>query len=346
MFTSRKNPIRQTAMIISASRRTDISAFYSQWFMQRIRAGFFYRVNPFNSNQLSGFSLKPEDVNAICFWSKNPEPLTQYLDELEQRGFNYYFQFTLNPYGPEFEPHLPPLDQRIATFRELARRITPQRVVWRYDPVILTSVTPISWHLEQAEQLAGQLAGATCRMMFSFYDYYGKGQGRLEKALHDSAIRLEDITAPEKRAELHRLVSGFKRIAERYQLQIVTCCEDLDLSHFGIAHGACIDGDLIREQFGSVIAFNKDKNQRRACGCVESVDMGSYNSCRFRCRYCYANFNPGILESNCRRHDPESPLLLGGHQGELEIRRSLRRDRNNRGNCSQPLLFDGEAERE
>lgn len=333
-------------MIISASRRTDIPAFYSQWFMQRIRAGFFYRVNPFNSNQLSGFSLKAEDVDAICFWSKNPEPLIQHLDELEQRGFNYYFQFTLNPYGPEFEPHLPALDQRIATLRELARRITPQRVIWRYDPVILTSVTPISWHLEQAEQLAGQLAGSTCRLMFSFYDHYGKGQGRLGKALHDSAISLEDITAPEKRAELQQLVSGFKGIAEHYHLQLFTCSEELNLSSFGVAHGACIDGSLIRELFGSVSAFNKDKNQRPACGCVESVDMGSYNSCRFRCRYCYANFNPGIIESNCRRHDPQSPLLLGNYQGRLEIRTTLQRPRRSSSAGNLQLPFDGEAERE
>jgi hypothetical protein len=158
-------------MIISASRRTDIPAFYSDWFMNRVREGYFYRVNPFNSNQISGFSLKPEDVDAICFWTKNPRPLKQHLDELDERGLNYYFQFTLNPYDQTFEPHVPSLEERIATFQELAGHIGPQRVVWRYDPVILSSDTPVPWHQEQVEQIAAQLKSATRRMVFSFCDF-------------------------------------------------------------------------------------------------------------------------------------------------------------------------------
>jgi len=124
-------------MIISASRRTDIPAFYADWFMTRIREGFFHRVNPFNSKQVSAFSLKPEHLDAICFWTKNPKPLLQHLDELDQQGYNYYFQFTLNPYNKTFEPHVPALEERIATFKELAGRIGSERVVWRYDPIIL-----------------------------------------------------------------------------------------------------------------------------------------------------------------------------------------------------------------
>lgn len=325
-------------MIISASRRTDIPAFYADWFMKRVRDGYFYRVNPFNSKQVSGFSLKPEDVDAICFWTKNPRPLIKHLDELDQRGLNYYFQFTLNPYNTTFEPNVPPLQERIETMVELASRIGPERVVWRYDPVILSSISPVGWHLEQAERIAGLLKEATRRLVFSFYDYYGKGQGRLNKALTGTGIKLEDITAPEQGEALDQVAWGFKAIADRYTLQIFSCSEDVELAAFGIQHGACIDSVLIRELFGVNATSNKDKNQRDACNCVESADMGIYNSCRFRCSYCYANFNERMIEGNCRKHYPDSPSLLYEYDGEIEIRTRSYPKKKSRKGCPLDLL--------
>jgi len=311
-------------MIISASRRSDIPAFYADWFMTRVREGFFHRVNPFNSKQISGFSLKPEDVDAVCFWSKNPRPMIKDLDELDRRGLNYYFQFTLNPYDKIFEPDLPPLQERIETMQELAARIGPERVIWRYDPVVLTSVTPVFWHLEMAERLAGELGNATRRLMFSFYDFYGKGRGRLHKHLSESGIRLDDITAAGHRAELEELAFGFKNMADRHALQIFTCSEDVGLERIGIKQGACIDGALIRQLFGVNATSKKDKNQRAACNCVESAEMGIYNSCRFNCAYCYANFNRSFTPGNGACHDPDSPMLLGRYEGKIEIRTSLK----------------------
>jgi len=310
-------------MIISASRRTDIPAFYPGWFMNRVREGYFYRVNPFNSRQVSGFSLKPGDVDAICFWTKNPRPLIKSLDELDGRGLNYYFQFTLNPYDRTLEPHMPPLQERIETMMELAGRIGPERVVWRYDPIILSSATPVAWHLEQAGRMAGQLKGATRRLMFSFCDFYGKGQGRLSRALQGTGIKLDDITAPEHCKELEQTAQGFKGIADSHGLEIFSCCEEVDMASIGIGHGACIDGELIRKLFGIASSHRKDRNQRSTCNCVQSVDMGSYNSCRFRCAYCYANFNEGMIESNRRKHFPDSPALLGRYEGQIEIRTSV-----------------------
>lgn len=312
-------------MIISASRRTDIPAIYSDWFMNRVRDGFFHRVNPFNSNQVSGFSLKPEDVDAICFWTKNPRPLMKHLDELDERGLKYYFQFTLNPYDKTLEPNVPSLQERISTMIELAGRIGAERVVWRYDPVILSSVTPVAWHLEQTEQISSQLKNAANRLVFSFYDFYGKGQGRLNKALQGTGIKLEDITASDHRDVLEQIARGFKDVASRYDLQIFSCSEDIDLDSIGIQHGACIDGTLISKLTGSDAVSSKDKNQRESCGCVESADMGMYNTCHFRCAYCYANFNEGMIENNCRKHYPESPSLLGRYEGHVEIQTSLTR---------------------
>jgi DNA repair photolyase len=312
-------------MIISASRRTDIPAFYADWFMKRVREGYFYRVNPFNSRQVSGFSLKPEDVDAICFWTKNPRPLMKYLDELDGRGLNYYFQFTLNTYDRIFEPKVPPLQERIETMIELAGRIGPEQVVWRFDPIILSSVTPVAWHLEQAEQIASRLKNAARRLVFSFYDFYGKGQGRLNKALQGTGITLEDITSFEQKDALFQVARGFKDIADRHGLQIFSCSEDIDLTAIGIQHGACIDGKLISELFGVNATSGKDKNQRASCGCVESADMGIYNTCHFRCAYCYANFNEGMIENNRRKHYPDSPSLLERCEVDIEIKTTLTR---------------------
>ena len=324
-------------MIISASRRTDIPAFYSDWFMSRVREGFFHRVNPFNSNQVSGFSLKPEGVDAICFWTKNPRPLMKHLDELDELGLNYYFQFTLNPYNKTFEPNVPSLQERINTMIELAGRIGSERVVWRYDPVILSTITPVAWHLVQAEQITRQLKESTRRLVFSFYDFYGKGQGRLDKALQGTGITLYDITALEHKDSLEQMARGFKEIADRQGLQIFSCSEDIDFNSIGIQHGACIDGALIAELFGTAAVSAKDKNQRESCGCVESADMGIYNTCHFRCAYCYANFNEGIIDANCLKHYPNSPSLLGRREGQVEIQASLHK-RKKCGGCQQNLF--------
>jgi len=310
-------------LIISASRRTDIPAFYADWFMNRIREGYFCRVNPFNSRQVTGFSLKPADVDAICFWTKHPRPLMQHLDELDSLGLNYFFQFTLNPYDNRLEPNLPPLGERIAAFIELATRVGPERVIWRYDPVFLSNITTVDWHLGQAARTADRLQEATRRFVFSFCDFYGKGKGRLHRGLQGSGIGPEDITATENRRELERLARGFREIADRYGLEIFTCSEEADLGAFGIEHGACIDGELVGKLFGGKPSAEKDKYQRKTCNCVESVDMGAYNSCGFSCAYCYANFNEGMIESNRRKHYPDSPTLLGRHEGKIEIRRSL-----------------------
>jgi DNA repair photolyase len=321
-------------MIISASRRTDIPAFYTDWFMNRVREGFFYRVNPFNSRQVTGFSLKPEHVDAICFWTKNPRPLMPHLEELDRRGLNYFFQFTLNPYDATFEPLVPPLVERLAAFRELAGLIGPERVIWRYDPVILTGVTPIEWHLEHADLIARQLQDATQRLMFSFYDFYGSGEGRLDKVLRKNGIELHDITAPGHKDALEQIAKGFKDITERYDMGLYSCCEETDLAEFGIPHGACIDSDLLSRLFG-IGAVAKDRNQRAGCNCAESVDMGSYNSCPFRCSYCYANFNERMIEKNRRNHDPNSPALVGRYEGTVDVQTGLKLRRS----TSQQPLF-------
>lgn len=274
--------------IISASRRSDIPAFHAEWFMGRIREGVFDRINPFNPGQTSRVSLAPEDLDAIVLWSKNPRPLLPHLDELDSRGYRYYFQFTLNPYDGIFEPGLPPLEERIDTFRELAGRVGKARVIWRYDPIILSPVTSVEWHLERAGELASALSGGTERLVISFLDFYGKVGKRLEKLRLESGIKCTDIAAPELRGELERLAAGLGAIAAADGLRIFTCSEEADLAGFGLDHGSCIDGDLIRELWGGEGRFRRDRHQRPACRCAASVDMGRYDSCGYGCVYCYA----------------------------------------------------------
>jgi len=274
--------------IISASRRCDIPAFFSDRFMERIRDGYFLRINPFNPRQTKRISLAPEEVEAIVFWSKNPRPLIPHLNELDSRGHRYYFQFTLNPYGPDFEPGLPTLRERIDTFCELAERVGPRRVVWRYDPVILSSATPVDWHLESAEELAAALRGRAERLVISFLDFYGKAGRRLETLRRSRGIACCDITLPGMESQLELLAAGIGTIGASYGLSVFSCAEEVALERFGIGHGSCIDGNFIKDLWGGEGRFRRDKSQRPACRCAESADMGVYDSCGYGCLYCYA----------------------------------------------------------
>lgn len=274
--------------IISASRRSDIPAFFPDWFMTRVREGWFERVNPYNPRQRSRVSLAPEAVTAIVFWSKNPRPLLSHLDELERRGYRFYVQYTLNPYDGRFEPGLPTLAERLDTFHALAALLGPERVIWRYDPIILSSVTPVSWHLEQAGVLADLLREKTRRLTISFLDRYGSVERRLALLARNKGISCRDLAAPENRGALEELAAGLGRIGGAHGLEVMTCCEEMDLERFGIGHGSCIDGELIRALVGGKGTFPRDRNQRPCCRCAASVDLGWYGSCGYGCVYCYA----------------------------------------------------------
>lgn len=302
--------------IISASRRTDIPAFYAPWFMERVRQGFFHRVNPFNARQVKAISLKPHDVDAIVFWTKNPKPLLPFLAELDDRGLNYYFQFTLNPYEKPFEPHVPPLGERIDTFRALADMIGPQRVVWRYDPLILSSRTPLEYHRERYGRISAELRGATKRVMFSFLDFYGKAQGRLATLEREEGLSIHDIRGEGCREGRRELLVEMRSHAAENGMELYSCAEGEDLEEIGIGHGHCIDAGLLRELFGGSGRFSKDRYQRMECGCVESVDMGVYNSCPFQCSYCYANASPKMIATNLKKHNPKGSALLGDYPPE------------------------------
>ncbi len=284
-------------MIISASRRTDIPAFFSDWFLKRIEERYVYVRNPMNPRQVSRINLVPEVVDCIVFWSKNPAPMLEKLARLE--GYAYYFQFTLNAYGKDMEEHLPPLDERIDTFRRLSERLGRDRVIWRYDPVIVNSHYPIAWHEERFGYIADRLLGYTQKTTISFIDLYPKIAG---------AIRGKDIhklSHDQKEA----LAGSLAQIAHAHKLTIDTCAEDIDLAAFGIQHARCIDDRLISRLLGIRLDIGKDKNQRPACGCAQSIDIGLYNTCQNGCAYCYANHSQTTRRRNLQAYDPDAPLL-------------------------------------
>ncbi len=302
-------------MIISASRRSDIPAFYAEWWMNRIRAGYCTVPNPFNRNQVSTVSLKPEDVDVIVFWTRNPRPLFPHLAELDARGYRYYFQYTISDNPRAIDPKSPPVETAIKTLRELAGRIGPQRVIWRYDPIVLSEATPPAWHSRVHARLAEALAGCTQRNVISVVDIYKKAQKRLGR-LRQAGITVEALPPDALPAAARDLLLQLAETARVYGMEIVSCAEELDLRPYGIAPGKCVDDDYIARTFGLRPAGKKDPSQREACGCVVSKDVGMYDSCLFGCQYCYATSSFEAAKRNHDAHDPLSPSLVGWYAGE------------------------------
>lgn len=254
-------------MIISASRRTDIPAIYWEWFQKRLQEQYVLVRNPLNLHQVSRISLRPEVVDGLVFWTKNPEPMLKQLSVLD--AYAYYFQFTLNAYAADVEAALPPLAVRIEIFRQLAQKIGAERMIWRYDPILLSARYDLQYHAAVFEELAAQLADSTKKCIISFLDYYPK------------------------------IKAG---------LQLETCAEAIELADLGIGHASCIDAELLGRVGGCRLDTVKDKNQRGECGCAASIDIGAYNTCLHGCIYCYANDSRRQLQQ-ITAGNSSSPLL-------------------------------------
>ena len=286
-------------MILSVSRRTDIPAFYSDWFFNRLKEGFVLVRNPMNIHQVSRIVLSPEVIDCIVFWSKNPRPMLARLDEL--KDYMYYFQFTINAYDKGLEAGVPKKEGIISTFRELSGKIGKKRVIWRYDPILLTEQMDKEYHYRYFEEIAKRLSGYTETCVISFVDLYKKTQQNLK-----------DTTAREPSMnEMIEMAARLFVIAHRYGIAVQTCAEEIALESVGVKHGRCIDNALIEDLLGVKLVVSKDPNQRKECGCVQSIDIGEYNTCAHGCKYCYANFKEGVVARNRAAHNPLSPLLVG-----------------------------------
>jgi hypothetical protein len=292
-------------MIISASRRSDLPAFYGAWFIQRLKEGSVCIVNPRNPRQISAINLNPDNIKGIVFWTKNPKNFIDSLDIVNALGYadRYYFQFTITPYGADIEKFLGDKRQIIETFKLLADKIGSKRVILRYDPIFFTSKYNLNFHLKAFERLISLLKGRTQRIVISFLDIYKKVIRNM------SGIDYRETSLK----EMELLGKTFADIAGRYKMSVETCSEAMDLGKFGIKPTRCIDGNLIEEISGLNIDDKAKSGVRKHCLCMKSVDIGRYDTCIFGCLYCYANANKAVAERKYRRSDISSLLPLGIH---------------------------------
>jgi hypothetical protein len=276
-------------MIISVSRRCDIPRFRFDWFRERLDAGFAEVVNPFNSAQVRRVSLLPADAEVLVFWTRDPGNILKYAEDLEIRGYRFYVMTTLTAYPKVLEPDMPPAKEVIAAMRGLGERIGPERIIWRYDPLFLSTITDREFHLDNFRTLAKALEGRVRRVIISFYDEYPQSQRRISASERAGVFRMlpfhndGGLVLPEVR----ELLGAMARDAGNAGMGIQTCAEAEDLGSLGIEAGACIDGELIYKLWG-IRAGKKDKNQRPRCLCNSAVDIGTYGSCPGGCIYCYA----------------------------------------------------------
>lgn len=322
----------QAPVIVSASRATDIPAFYSDWFFDRLKKGYLKWKNPFNGVPLY---VSFKETRLIVFWSKNPKPIIKHLDYLNEKNINYYFQYTLNDYIKEnLEAKVGSVEKRIETFIELSEKIGKEKVIWRFDPYILTDTCGVDELLKRTEHIANQLKNYTNKLVFSFADIktYKKVQNNLRK---DSVPYIEF-----NERTMNELATGLMELNKKWNFEIGTCAEKIDLDKYGIIHNKCIDDDLMKKLFykdkklmkflgyefeeadlfdsvGKLVSLKprnlKDKGQRQACGCIMSKDIGQYNTCPHECLYCYANTSVETAKKNYKRHreNPSSESIIG-----------------------------------
>ena len=288
-------------MFLSASRRTDIPSYYSDWFFNRVRAGFFLVRNPMNYRQVSKINIAPDTVDGIVFWTKNPIPM---LDRLHELGdYAYCFQFTITPYGKDVEPNLPSKNGALLpAFKRLSGAVGADRVVWRYDPVLINDTYSAEYHVRAFGEMALELRGYTRKVTISFID---AGYREVRNNIKELALR--DFPPDDKIA----LASRFAEIARGCGMEIAACAEKTDLRQYGVEPARCVDARLFSKLSGCRLDVDKDKTQRPECGCATSIDVGMYNTCRNGCLYCYANYNRKTVDGNYAAHDPGSPLLSG-----------------------------------
>jgi DNA repair photolyase len=333
----------QAPVIVSASRSTDIPAFYAKWFINRIKKGHIVWYNPFNQQPLY---VSFQNCKVIVFWTKNPNPLIPYLKELDKIGIHYYFQYTLNDYEKElFEPKVPTIEKRINTFKELSKQIGKEKVIWRFDPIIVTPHLSPREILKRIWNIGNQLKGYTDKLIFSFIDInsYQKVQRNLvkESSLFDKeTIESSELTI----SQMNEIAEGLMKIhaqweTEGWEILLATCAEDINLEKYQILNNRCIDGELMKKLFvedkkliyylnyGKLPEKNtlfaeefdkiplsaeklRDKGQRKACGCMISKDIGMYNTCSHLCTYCYANTSKETVIKNMKLHNENNESII------------------------------------
>lgn len=286
-------------MILFASGRTDVPAFYAPWLVNRVHAGFVDVRNPYYSRHVTRYRLSPDMVDCFVFCTKNPAPMLPFLDNF--KDFGVYFFVTITPYGTDIEPNVPEKSAVMGAFAELSARLGRHRVCWRYDPIFVSVDYPVSAHLRAFRTMAERLRGTTDRCIISFIDLYEKTRRNFPD--------VQEVSAADQRF----LAQALARIGAETGISLETCAEEADLSTFGVARGACVSRAVVEAATGVRLLPTLSKQTLRAqCACLPTSDIASYNCCPHLCRYCYANYDAHLVAKNYARHDHESSFIIGG----------------------------------
>ena len=281
--------------------RTDIPAFYSDWFFNRLGAGFVCVRNPFNASQVTRYKLTPDIVDLIGFCTKNPAPMLPRLDELD--AFGQYWFVTITAYGCDIEPNVPPVAEACESFRALSSALGAHRVGWRCDPIIVDEEHSASWHAREFERLCRELAGYTRTCVVSFVERYEK--------VRRNYPEVREVPRDVRLGLGKKLVE----IAAAYGMTVRPCGKwREELAGTGADCRGCMTADVYEEALGCRLRLPAVKTAREGCACFLTGDIGAYNSCGHLCRYCYANHDAAAVRRNMTRHDPASPFLIGGYE--------------------------------
>jgi len=285
-------------MILSVSQRTDIPSFYGDWFINRIKEGYLHVKNPYNFNQISHINLSPEIVDCIVFLTKNPIPFMNKLEYLEK--YKYFFHFTITPYGKDIERNIPNKKEAIIpAFKKLSNLLGKEKMVLRYDPIFLTKKYTIEYHLRAFEYIIKELHKYTKKVVISFIDMY-------KKVIENTGnIGLNPL-------EMEHMIligKGLGDIAKSYNINIVSCVDKINLEEYGIERGTCIDREYIENIVGSPLKDTKLNRTRKNCSCMDRYDVGTYNTCKNGCIYCYANNSQEMVNNISNFYKKESTIL-------------------------------------
>ena len=292
-------------MIINTGMRTDIPAFYSTWLLNRIKEGFVYVRNPYYQHQVTKYSLNPEVVDCLAFCTKNPHPLISHLDELDK--YKQFWFVTITPYGKDIEPNVPDKKQVIEDFKRLSEHIGVDSVALRYDPIFINPKFDVNLHIRCFEKLLGELKGYTHDCTISFLDLY-------EKVKRNAP----DLRPPNEEEQIE-IAKAFARIGKENDITIHACCEKEFLVQYGIDITGCMSQEIVEKAIHGKINVPKRQSQRSVCQCVLGNDIGAYNTCAHLCKYCYANANAGLVRENMKKHNPNSPFLIGEMEAEDKV---------------------------
>ncbi len=285
-------------MIINTGQRTDIPAFYSKWFINRIKEGYVLVRNPYYPTIVTKFKLDPKVVDILGFCTKNPKPMFNYLDEIS--SFKQFWYITITPYDKDIEPNVPPINEVIEDFKYLSNKLGKNAVSWRYTPIVVNEKYTIEKHIEMFEYIAKELEGYTTLAVFGFLDIYPK--------LKKNHPEIVDTTSENK---IH-LAKEFKKIAERHHLELRLCSKEKWLEEYDIDVNGCMRLEDYEKTLGEHLTPKRKMQARKGfCSCFLSNDIGSYNSCLHLCKYCYANGEENKVIENYKKHDDDSPFLLG-----------------------------------